>query len=135
MTRVRDRKTGTVTDNSANAAVIADGGLFVAEYAGLTQRRLHDILSQSNILLDVTGVYEYCDELGTYSCRQFDAYYNGDPDRQFRLISDRECWKPLYAFPKSDSKIEYLPPCATTKEIQEEHQTHQGIPPATSSKK
>jgi hypothetical protein len=59
--------------------------------------------------------------LGTYSCKDFEIYYQGVPYNGFRMASDRECWLPRRAV-KRDPTVEYLFPCETTEERQREQE-------------
>lgn len=90
MMRTRNKKTGAISESFSGAAVI--GGESVQQFTvGDLPPGFIDSMSQSNQPLTVNGTYEYCDELGRYSCKMFSLYYQRIPYDNFRLLIEQEC--------------------------------------------
>jgi len=115
MTRTKNRKDGSIGESSGAGGVI--GGDSVQSFdVGSLPQSLVDQLSQRNQLFIVWGRYEYCDELGTYSCREFNIFYQRTPYDSFRLMHENECVPPMPKPDKPDPNLEYLFPCKTITE-------------------
>jgi hypothetical protein len=116
MVRTRNRK-NPESGESAGITIPGDS-LYTADVAELPQSAVAR-LSTMNRLFEMTGAFEYCDEFGNYSCRQFTLYYQGVPYNAFRMVSDYACWPPLRSV-TPDPQLEYLFPCETRAELQKE---------------
>ena len=88
--------------------MIAGDSIYVADVAESPQERATE-LSRLNGVFIMNGAFEYCDALGTYSCRQFILYYQGVPFDRFRMVSENECPVFLRTPPIPGPDIEYLP--------------------------
>jgi hypothetical protein len=115
MTRTRNKKTGAITEFFSSAAVI--GGESVQQLTlGDLPPAYVDFMSKSNQPLTINGAYEYCDELGRYSCKRFSLYYQRIPYDTFRLLIEEEC--PDLSFlgkPTPGPDEEALPLCTNQK--------------------
>lgn len=90
MMRTRNKKTGAVTETGSTDGSI--GGDAVREVAvGYLPPTFVDYLSKTNKVFRVNGVYEYCDELGKYSCKMFSLAYQRLPFGTFRITNNQEC--------------------------------------------
>jgi hypothetical protein len=118
MTRTRNRKTGG-TGEIGGGSVIGGESVFVSD-AGELPQSLSNQLAHNTQLFMMKGLYEYCDELGTYSCKEFMLYYQRIPYDTFRLADERDCvpWmtKPQNIEPDTD----YLSACKTFAERENE---------------
>jgi hypothetical protein len=123
MTRTINRKTHARGDSNGAGGVIAGDSLYVADLTVLQQGRVAGLESnRSGTMLLVNGTYEYCDELATYSCKDFSILYQGDPYRRFSLATLSDCRWPYFSTlpPLKDPDVEYLLPCRTAHEREQE---------------
>lgn len=121
MTRTRNRKDGSTGEGQGAGGTIASDSMYIADVVELPQERVVQ-LSHMDRLFMIDGVFEYCDALGTYSCRQFQMFYQGVPYDSFRLAFDSECPVFLRVPPPPSPDIEYLPVCQTVDEEEAKHQ-------------
>jgi hypothetical protein len=117
MTRTRNRKDGSTGETGGQT--IAGDSLFVTDIVELPRNQAITI-SRSHRLFMINGVFEYCDALGTYTCRQFMVFHQGDPYNRFSYGSDFECPVHLTRVIKPDPNLEYLSPCKTRAEEQQQ---------------
>jgi hypothetical protein len=117
MTRTRNRKDGSTGESGGQT--IGGDSLFVADVGEVTQEHAAQ-LAHNNKLFLISGAYEYCDDIGTYSCRMFQMFYQGAPYNRFSLAVDYECPIFIHQVAKPDPNIEYLSPCKTLGEEQED---------------
>jgi hypothetical protein len=117
MTRTRNRG----SEGESGGITIAGDSLYATDVAELPQASVAR-LATVNRLFQLSGAFEYCDELGTYSCREFAIYYQGVPYNAFRMVHDYACWLPRRAV-KPDPTLEYLFPCKTSEELRREQET------------
>lgn len=90
MMKTRDKKTGAVEETGSTDGNI--GGDSIREVAvGSLPPSFVDSLFNENKLFEVNGTYEYCDELGTYSCKLFALAYQHSPYGSFRVLSEYDC--------------------------------------------
>jgi len=68
----------------------------------------------------VLGIYEYCDESGTYSCKQFNLFYQRVPYDAFRLINEMDCLESMRKVTNPQPDVDYLPACKTFAEREKE---------------
>ena len=80
MTRTKNRKDGSMGESGG--ITIASGSVHVGDFGEISQEDANR-LAHSNQLALIWGAYEYCDDLGTYACRQFHIYYKGFPYNTF----------------------------------------------------
>lgn len=114
MYRTRNKKTGSLSEVGAGDSI--GGESQVVEDFGEVSREEMDRMSTANMIYQLNGVFEYCDELGTYRCRQFALYYQGVPYSAFRLVSEYDCWSNARTISHRDPDVEYLPACKTAQE-------------------
>jgi hypothetical protein len=120
LTRTRNRKTGA--RGEGEGGTIAGDSVYNADVVELPEERVLQ-LSHMNRIFEIWGAFEYCDALGGYSCREFTIYYQGSPYNRFRLVRDSECPVFMRTPPLlTDPDTEYLPPCQTAAEQEEERQ-------------
>jgi hypothetical protein len=67
------------------------------------------IRGQRSLML--TGICEYCDALGNYTCRKFTLFWQGPPFNTFSKIAEMNCaWE--YGYPPIPARGQrYLLPC------------------------
>jgi hypothetical protein len=111
MSRSRNTKTGDVTENSS-----VDGANLGADSVRATpviyfDPSFVDSIIKNNATLRVNGVYEYCDEMGTYSCKEFQLSYQHLPFDSFSIDVENYCIEGLYR-PKLGPDDEPLPLCS-----------------------
>jgi hypothetical protein len=119
MTRTRNRKTGSTQESGAT--VITGDSVFGTDIAELPTAQAVQLLSGNQIFM-VKGAYEYCDDLGSYSCRLFDMLYQGPPFDRFTLGMDYECPFFMRTPELAATNIEQLPPCQSAAERETERQ-------------
>lgn len=94
-----------------------------------------NILSQEQLMsmrqgkrtLMLTGVLEYCDELGNYSCRQFTLFFQGPTIDAFSEVTETDCAF-MYTYPPRQPNQEFLLPCEQPDEREaREHQEKQEL--------
>jgi hypothetical protein len=115
--RSRDKKTGSI-GGGGGSTIIAGDSVFVDTLGVISQKDLA-VLPTNNMGLLTAGVFEYCDEIGTHSNRQFFLDYRSNAPAtslSFSLVSDTNF--PVL-LPKSTADSEYLPPCETFSEREE----------------
>jgi hypothetical protein len=116
--RIRDRKTGGVTEQGESTEIAGDS-VVVSTLGTISQKDLADLpINKTGVL--VIGMYEYCDELGNLSIRNFGLRYrNNAPSTSlsFDLAKDMAIPVPLLP-PPSDpaSATEVITPCETPQE-------------------
>jgi hypothetical protein len=120
MTRTRNTDNPESVGESGGITIAGDS-LYTTDVSELPQSNVAR-LATMNRVFELMGAFEYCDEFGTYSCRQFTMYYQGVPYNAFRMVSDYACWLPLRAV-KPDPHLEYLFPCKTREELHKEQET------------
>jgi hypothetical protein len=112
--RSRDKKTGSIGEGGGST-IIAGDSIFVDTLGVISQKDLAD-LPTNNMGLLTTGFFEYCDELGTHLNRQFFLDYRSNApvsSLSFNLVSDINF--PV-SLPVSSTGSEYLSPCETFSE-------------------
>lgn len=85
----------------------------------ISRKDLADLPANDPGLL-ITGMYEYCDELGTHFVRIFDLRYrNNAPTSSlsFDLADDADSG--IGSVPEDTATTEYFPPCETIKNASE----------------
>ncbi|MBE3603549.1 hypothetical protein IMX07_07925 [bacterium] len=69
----------------------------------------------------ISGFFEYCDELGNYSCERFFGKYEGDPIDAFVLLDVFRC---TYAYPQIKPflprRLHFITPCEQPSERKKE---------------
>lgn len=116
--RTRDIKTGSTGEQGAADGVIAGGSIFVSTLGTISQKDLAE-LGPNNMGTLILGVFEYCDELGTHSSRQFGLRYRSNApvsNLSFDLAWEGRSVFDMLPLPKPTNTTEYLPPCETTAE-------------------
>lgn len=95
MKRTRNKKTGAVSYvGDTDAHVGGDAVKGVA--AGYLPAGTVDYLIKTNTPFKLNGIYEYCDELGRYACREFSLEYQDVPFGAFRSVWDEPCMDRSY---------------------------------------
>jgi hypothetical protein len=117
MTRTRGPNKEQSTGNAGH--IIGGDSFYVADVAELPAESINT-LARSNQLLMINTTFEYCDELGTYSCRMVDLAYQGVPFNTWRVLGDSECPLFMHTVQNRRPNVEYLPPCETRAERQQE---------------
>jgi len=113
--RARDKKTGSIS-GPKDSAIIAGDSVFVSTLGVISKKDLLE-LPANDIGLLVFGMFEYCDELGNSSSRQFALRYRSEAPSSslsFDLLSDIAF--PVSTLPESTATTEYLPACETFAE-------------------
>jgi len=67
----------------------------------------------------IVGMFEYCDELGTHSSREFGRRYRSNApvtNLSFDLANEGRSVLDMMPLPKSTPTTEYLAPCETSAE-------------------
>jgi hypothetical protein len=121
-TRSRDIKTGSMQEQGASNTIAGDS-LFAGTAATISQQDLAELpINDMGVLLQ--GQFEYCDELGTHSSRQFGLQYRSHaPSSSLSFSLDHDIEMPTLPLPQSTATTEYLFPCETVSE--REKKTHQ----------
>lgn len=71
-------------------------------------------------IIPVNGFFEYCDEFGNYTCREFSISFDGSTD-EFNLLQSNECrYEYPVVIPTLPAALEYVPPCPSSDEQKEE---------------
>jgi hypothetical protein len=122
LTRTRSRKAENGSF-SENGEIIAGDSLYVVDVVELPQERVTRQMKAHQIFM-LTGAFEYCDALGNYMCRQFTLFYQGIPYKRFSLASEFECPAYLQKIEKPDPNLDYLPPCETMSEREQNDKSH-----------
>jgi hypothetical protein len=79
-------------------------------------RETYDSLMQGKSLLLISGICEYCDLLGNYTCRWFSLSWRGPPFNEFSKDGETDCAL-LYSYPpKAMPDQRYLLPCEQPEE-------------------
>jgi hypothetical protein len=108
MTRTRNRKDGSTGESGGQ--MIPVGEPYAADAIVLPAERVTRQMKAAR-LFTLTGAYEYCDSIGTYSCRLFDLYWQGEPFNRFSVTTNIAC-PPWFTTPeRTDPDVEYLFPC------------------------
>ena len=109
--RTRNRKTGEFIGTEGEATLVGGDSGFAASLGQISTDDLKKLYA-NNSSLTMTGMYQYCDELGTDTRHMFTTTYRNAPndDLKFGLLDDHEI--PV-ARPLNTAEIEYLPPCVT----------------------
>jgi hypothetical protein len=115
--RSRNKKDGSVSESVG--VVIGGDSVYAADYGNVPRDRADQLISGGDLLM-INGAFESCDEMGVYSCKQFDIYYQGPPYNSFRYGGMHDCPTSWRALPKSTPDLDYLPPCLTPSERQKE---------------
>jgi hypothetical protein len=107
--RWRSTKDNSVHSNVDTSPILADSEFVHYAPDQFTQEQATALLHGQRITL-LMGQFEYCDEFGNYSCRQFDLFYQGEPFNRFVEGGGFDCtdW---YQFPPRQPDQIYLPPC------------------------
>jgi hypothetical protein len=116
--RTRDTKNGSAGEHGAADGIIAGGSIFVSTLGTISQRDLAE-LRPSNMGTLILGMFEYCDELGTHSSREFGLRYRSNApvsNLSFDLANEGSSVLDMMPLPKSTATTEYLPPCETATE-------------------
>jgi hypothetical protein len=116
--RTRDIKTGSTREQGAADGVIAGDSIFVSTLGTISQKDLAE-LGPSNMGALILGTFEYCDELGTHSSRQFGLRYRSNApvtNLSFDLANEGRSLLDMMPLLKSTATTEYLPPCETSAE-------------------
>lgn len=121
ITRTRDIKTGSIGEQG-ESSVIAGDSVFISTLGTISQKDLVEMPANNmgNLIL---GMFAYCDELGTYSVRSFGLRYRSNAPSSslsFDLAEDSNF--PILPLPKSTATTEYLPPCETANEREQNQQ-------------
>jgi hypothetical protein len=103
------RKTGGV--GGSGTITIAGDSLYSGTMFELPKEQMGRILSATSPPLQLTGLLDYCDNLGKYSCRQFSIAYLGPPYSRFVLWNEEECPAFMTKLRRPDPDIDYFPPC------------------------
>jgi hypothetical protein len=117
MTRSRNKKTGDIS--TSGGVEIGGDSVYVADYGDVAREPV-DRLKRGGELFILNGAFESCDELGTYSCKQFTLSYQGGSRNAFWLDSINDCpifWRKL---PPDTTDIQYLRPCLSRTEREQE---------------
>jgi hypothetical protein len=111
MSRSKNKKTGDVTENSSTDS--GNIGVDSVREAAITyfDQSFVDSLIKNNSIFQLNGVYEYCDEMGTYSCKEFQLAYQHLPFDSFRVARENYCIEGAYQ-PKLGPDDEPLPLCS-----------------------
>jgi hypothetical protein len=72
----------------------------------------------------LSGLLQYCDVFGNYTCGMFDLFWNGPPMSAFAEVNQSDCTL-LYGYPKRPppDNGEYLLPCEQPAEREEREKT------------
>jgi hypothetical protein len=120
ITRTRNRKTGSVTQNGGLNEIGGDA-LYPA-FIGTFPRSQIGRLDNTAI----EGMFEYCDEMGRYSCQYFSLLYRPAPYSRFWVGLQSDC--PVFQYaPPANPNVEYLPACKTIAEREKDQKTAQGF--------
>ncbi len=85
-----EQKNWRISENGSTDGTI--GGDSVREVAvGYLPPMFVDEMFKVNAVFRMDGIYEYCDELGTYSCKQFSVAYQHRPFGSFRVLLEQNC--------------------------------------------
>jgi hypothetical protein len=118
--RIKDRKTGSVTEQGESSQIAGDSVL-VSTLGVISQKDLAD-LPANNMGTLIIGMYEYCDELGNLSIHNFGLRYRSNAPSSslsFDLAKDMAFPVPQVPPPSpSSSPTEVLAPCETISERQ-----------------
>jgi hypothetical protein len=114
--RTRDKKNGSIGQKGDDSTIIPGDSVFVSTLGTISQKDLAQ-LPQNHMGLLIMGVFDYCDELGGRSTQHFDITYRSNApvsNMSFALI-DQTNWF-MFPLPKPTATTEYLPPCETIAE-------------------
>jgi hypothetical protein len=117
MTRTR-LKDGQIVAGATDT--IASDSLYIADITTIPQTYFWEIERNTKKVL-LEAQYEWCDEFGNYSCREFQLYYQGIPYSAFRVGIETECFTPK-PVPRKD--IVDLTVCPTPSQRAEEEKWH-----------
>ena len=121
--RTRDKKTGSVgTQGESN---VIPGESIYASTLGEISPQDFARLTANNMSLMIMELYSYCDELGDYAQRSFVLRYLSNPTPSsfsFDLVQDTG-FGPMPLPPPTDT-IEYLSPCETFAEREQNKNNH-----------
>lgn len=99
-------RSGTVT--------IGGNALYSAPIVTLPAEEMNHVM-KSSPPLTIEGLFDYCDNLGNYSCRKFNITYMREPYNRFLLSLEVECDAFETKLRSKDSNIDYFPACEVTK--------------------
>lgn len=126
MHRARNLKDGSISGGGTE--VIAGKSTHTVDLAEFQAKFAEELLTSNRVLM-LWGAYEYCDSLGTYSCRQFMVSYRGGPFKRFSLVSESTCPVPLMWVGRPQPDMEYLSACQTFAEQEEENAKRPKVAP------
>jgi hypothetical protein len=93
-----------------------------SEYVSLIPELLSDVqlisMKEGKRTMVVMGELEYCDEVGTYSCRSFTLFFQGPPINSFSETTESDC-AAMYGYPPRQPGQTYLLPCEQPSERQQ----------------
>jgi hypothetical protein len=105
---------------------------------------VHDVIDPATMAIikkgdqraQLSGMFEYCDDFGNYTCRTFDVEYITESLNAFNLIRIQQCTYRYPSFPTLRPGEQLVPPCETPEEReQQEDQARTALypppPPAT----
>lgn len=76
--------------------------------------------------LQISGTFEYCDNMHNYQCRNFTLFCRSEPHNRFMLVQEDECAGLQPVILNSNPQLEYLSPCDSGPE-REEVRTPKGL--------
>jgi len=103
------RKTGGV--GGSGTITIGGNSLYSVPIIQLPAQQLNKMLTETEPPLQLSGVLDYCDSLGKYSCRNFTLQYFREPLNRFALVFEEECPAFQTKIRNPDPNIDYFPPC------------------------
>jgi hypothetical protein len=83
-------KNGSHSESGAPAS-IAPQSEYVYYFSDQVSREQYESMIQGRRALILTGICEYCDALGQYTCRQFTLFWQGPPFNAFSEVSNTDC--------------------------------------------
>ena len=104
-----NRKTGGV--GSSGTITIGGSSIYAVPIVELPKQDLDKMLRESDPALELSGMFDYCDSLGNYSCRTFTIQYVREPLDRFVLSYEEECPAFETKLRHPDPDIDYFPAC------------------------
>jgi hypothetical protein len=106
-----NRKTGA--PSASGTVTIAGDSLYSTPLAELSKDQADAMQNTPLIALPTTfdGLFDYCDGLGNYTCRQFTLAYLGKPYNRFTLSGERECTLEERDLRERKPELDYFPAC------------------------
>jgi hypothetical protein len=116
MSRTRNKKTGDITENLSTDGAIGGQSIRNVQVGYLPPMYVNEML-QLNAIFTLDGAYEYCDELGTYSCKMFEVSYQNRPFGSFSIdhLNDCPADRGFVGYKKPGPDEEELPLCELKK--------------------